>query len=99
MDRNLEALRDEGGEFAATLNVGERESGNESGFERRREGACSGYGILNGEVDADTANGRHGVGRVADAEQAGAVPAGESVDLDGEKFQLIPTGDLVDAIA
>ena len=30
--------------------------------------------------------------------EAGAVPAGEAVDLNGERSELIPCGDLVDAI-
>ena len=35
---------------------------------------------------------------VADAKEAGAVPAGEAVDLDGEEFDLIPIGDLIYAV-
>ena len=35
-----------------------------------------GDGVLDGEVDADAADGGHGVGGVADAEQAGPVPSG-----------------------
>ncbi len=62
------------------------------------EDAGGGHGVLNGEVDADAADGRHGVGGVADAEQAGAVPACEAVDLNGEEFDLVPGGDLVDAV-
>ena len=35
------------------------------------------------------------MGGVADAEKAGAVPAGEAVDLDGEELDLVPVGELV----
>ena len=38
------------------------------------------------------------MGGVADAEQAGAVPAREAVDLNGEKFDLVPVGELVYAV-
>ena len=54
--------------------------------------------VLNGEVDADAADGRHGVRGVADAEEAGEVPAVEDVDLDREELDLVPGGDLGDAV-
>ncbi len=38
------------------------------------------------------------MGGVAYAEEAGAVPAFETVDLDGEEFDLVPIGDLVYAV-
>ena len=86
VDHDLKALGDASGKFAAALDVREREFGDEAGFECGREDACGGYRVLNGEVDADAAYRRHGVGGVADAEQAGTVPAGEAVDLDREKL-------------
>ena len=98
VDDDLKGLGDACGEFAAALDVGEGELGDDAGLEGGGEDAGGGDGVLNGEVDADAADGRHGVGGVADAEQAGAVPAGEAVDLDGEKLDLVPVGDLVDAV-
>jgi hypothetical protein len=38
------------------------------------------------------------VGGVADAEEAGGVPVLEVVDLDGEELDLVPGGELADAI-
>ena len=98
MDDDLEGLGDAGGELAAVLDVVEGELGDDAGGEYGREDAGGGDGVLNGEVDADAADGGHGVGGVADAEEAGAVPAVETVDLDGEELDLVPVGDLVYAV-
>ena len=38
------------------------------------------------------------MGGVSDAEQAGEMPAFESVDLNGEELDLIPVCDLVHAV-
>ena len=38
------------------------------------------------------------MGGVADAEEAGAVPSGEVVDLDGEELDLVPVGELVNSV-
>lgn len=42
-----------------------------------------GDSILNSEIDAYSAGGRHGVGRVPNAEQSGTMPSAQSVDLNG----------------
>jgi len=98
VNADLEELGDASGEFAAVLDAREGELGDKAGGEHRCENAGGRYGILNGEVDADAADGRHRVGGVADAEKAGAVPAGEVIDLDGEELDLIPFGQFVHAI-
>jgi hypothetical protein len=43
--------------------------------------------------------GRHGVGRVADAEEARAVPALQAVDGDGQEADVIPASKLADTVA
>ena len=57
----LECLGDAGGEFAAVLDLGEGELGDDGsggpGGERLGEDAGGGYGVLNGEVDADASGG------------------------------------------
>ena len=98
MDDALEGLSDAGGELAAVLDSFQSEFGDDAGGEYGREDAGGGYGVLNGEVDADASDGGHGVGGVADAKEAGAVPAGEAVDLDGQELDLIPIGDLIYAV-
>ena len=101
MHEDLEALREANGEGAAALHTGEGALRDDAGLEalakRRDEQVGGGDGILDGEVDADAADGRHGVGGVADAEQAGAMPAAEVIDLDGERLELRPVSELGDA--
>lgn len=65
------------------------------GVRMRGGGDC----VLNSEVDADAAYWGHGMSGIADAEEAGTVPAREVIDLNGEKFELAPVGDFVYAIA
>src|ERR1700722_6066224 len=54
------------------------------------ENICGGDCVLNGEIDADSADGGDGMGGVADAEQATAGPVAQAVDGDGEKFDVAP---------
>ena len=98
MDRDLETLGDASGEFAAALDVSEGEFGDHPGFECGRENARGSDCVLNGEIDADASYGRHGVCGVADAEETGAVPAFEVVDLDGEELELVPISDFSYAV-
>ena len=92
VDKDLKGLGDAGGEFAAELDACEGEFGDDAGEEDGRENAGGGYGVLDGEVDADASDWRHGVCGVADAEETGEVPAFEAVDLDGEELDLAPVG-------
>jgi hypothetical protein len=103
VSHDLERLGEAGGELAAVLDLFEGEFGDrgaavEIGEEGLGEDVGGGDGILDGEVDADASDGGHGVGGVADAEEAGGEPAFEMVDLDGKELDLIPGGDLVDAV-
>ncbi len=54
--------------------------------------------ILDREIDADSADRRHGVGSIADAEQAGPMPGLKPVDGNGEQFDVVPIAELVDPI-
>ena len=71
----LQALRAQDGGLALGLNRVEMVAGEGAGAEWISEEVGGGDGVLDREVDADAADGRHGVGGVADAEEAGAVPA------------------------
>ena len=73
------------------LQIVHGESAAEQGF---GEMVCSGDGVLQGDVDADAADGGHGVGCVADAEQAGGAPLLKVVDLDSEELNFVPGVDL-----
>src|ERR1700728_4539685 len=79
---DLKALGDAGGEVAALLNAGEESVGDAMFAQRAAEEIGRGDRILNSEIDADSASGRHGVRGVSDAEQPGAMPMLQTIDLD-----------------
>ena len=62
---------------------------------RQRAGkdVCRRHRILNRQVDADPADRRHGMRRIADREQARLVPGRQPVELHGQQMQV---GDLVE---
>src|ERR1700692_614667 len=68
--------------------------GGGSGGQKGNENICGGDGVLNGEIDADAADGRHGVGGVADAEESAAGPVAQAVDGDGEQLDVAPVFQL-----
>jgi hypothetical protein len=86
----LDALGAEDGGSAMLLDPLEVVVGEIVGAERVGEDIGGGDRILKRDVDADAADGGHGVGGVADAKEAGEGPAFEVVDLDGEEFDLVP---------
>ena len=53
--------------------------------------------VLDGEVDADTSDGRHGVRGIADAKQPRPVPAREPVHAHGQQLQLVQACHLAGA--
>jgi len=57
------------------------------------------YGVLNGQIYADAADGRHGVGGVAEAEESGAGPLGQAVDRYGQQADVFPVAEFTDTIA
>ena len=54
--------------------------------------------VLHRQIDADAADGRHRVRGIADAQQPRPMPALEPVDRHGQKLDLIPVLELVDAV-
>ena len=80
----LQALRETGGERAAALYF--REVFVAYGAFAKRScqyiGRC--HSVLDGHIDPDTADRRHGVSGIADAQQAGAMPLPQPVDPDGQ---------------
>src|SRR6266849_8245676 len=83
-DQLLHALREPGGKRAAALYLREI-VGTDCAFAK---GFCQEIGrrdgVLDGQIDPDTAHRRHGVGRIADAYQAGAIPPPQAIDLNGQ---------------
>ena len=64
--------------------------------ERPGEDVRGGDRVLDGEVDADAADRRHGVGGIADREQAGPPPARQPVERDRQQLHLVPVLQRVD---
>ena len=52
----------------------------------RSKNVCGGDGVLNGEIDADAADRRHGVRAIADAQQAGTRPFAQAIDANAERL-------------
>ena len=63
---------------------------------RLRQKTGRGDGVGDGQVDADTADRRHGVCGIADAEQPVAVPPAQAVKTDVEDLDVIPRRDGLD---
>ena len=53
---------------------------------------------MNRDVDADTAERRHRVRRIADREIAWLVPLSQSIRTDGQELHLIPVANVVNTI-
>ncbi len=75
---------------AVLLNPAEMMVRERVGAERIGEEIGGGDCILQRDVDADAADGGHGVRSVADAEQAGKPPTVKVIDLYGEQLDLVP---------
>ena len=77
---HLHPLRDSGWKLSAPLNRLQLGGGRDAALQRLVQQVRRRHGILNGEVDADAADGRHRVRRVADAKQARPVPLTKTID-------------------
>jgi len=86
----LQELSEADGELASGLDQGEsgaRNGSRGSGkLKRFGKDVGRGYGVLNCDIDADAADGRHSVCGVADAEQARSAPLVKMINLHGEKL-------------
>src|SRR5215831_10352231 len=57
-----------------------------------------GDGVLNRKVDPDTSNRRHGVRRIADANESGTIPAAQTIYFDLKQFRVVPFAHLRHAV-
>src|ERR1700682_128086 len=94
MGENLEPLGHARGKFAACLDLVEVDICGCALGQGRNENICGGDRVLDGEIDADAADGGHGVGGVADAEESAARPVAQAVDGDGQEFDVAPVFQL-----
>ncbi len=98
LHEELGGLRHLGRPLPAGLHLAQR---------RERHGAFSqgfgkdvggGHGVLDGEIDADAADRRHGMRRISDAEKAFAAPFLQPVHPHREELHVVPGRDLADAV-
>jgi len=87
---HLHPLSDSGREFSAPLNRLQLRSRRDPALQRLVKQVRCGHGILNGEVDADATNRRHGVRRVADAQQPRPMLLPQAIDADGQQLHVAP---------
>src|SRR5580658_141879 len=98
LDDELHALDDPRRQNAPLLDRAQALDRDRAAAERRRQDIRRRDRVLDGEVDADAADRRHGVGGVADAQQPRPIPAAQAIDRDGEELDLVPVRDLADAV-
>ncbi len=98
LHEDLQPLGHARGQLPATLDPAKVCDLGQAAVERlgQQVGGC--YGVLDGKVDADTADGRHGVRGVTDAHQPWPVPAGEAIDPNRKEADVLPGGHLLDAV-
>src|SRR5579863_4534286 len=79
-DQCLDALGEPGRELAAALYLCEIASADGAFAKGTRQHISRRHSVLDRKIDPNTAYRRHGVGRVSNAEQAGAIPLPKAVD-------------------
>ena len=88
----LHLLNDAHRKFPLALDFGKLGIGDHAGLERGCKQIRGYDGVLHGLIDANTADGRHDVSRVAVEEKSRLVPQRTKIGFDGEKFELVPIG-------
>ena len=97
LNEDLDGLHQPRRQHAPLLHLAQHLERNRPLLQRPGKNIGRGDCVLNGEIDADAADRRHGVGRVADAQQAGLIPALQPVDTHGQELHVVPGGDLLHA--
>jgi len=67
--------------------------------EHGTQNICCGYCVLNGKIDANAADWRHGVGRVANAQESRPPPTRQPVDSNGQEANVLPIAQFIHTIA
>ena len=84
LHQRLQALRESGGELASALYFCEIAYAGRAFTERSRKYIGRRDGVLNGEIDPHPAHRGHGVRRIADTHETGAIPRPQAIDPDGQ---------------
>src|SRR5262249_5126682 len=98
LDLYLHALHDPRWPQAAALDTGEFHVSQLPFEQGTGKDIGSGNCVLDGEIDADAADRRHGMRRVADAQHARLVPCDQPVDSDGQLPEVLEAHDFAGAI-
>ena len=84
LDQCLHALREPGGEGTAALDFGKIVCAEDALAKGSHQNIGRRDRVLNGKIDPHPPNGGHGVSRIADAHQAGAMPLPQAIHPDGQ---------------
>ena len=98
LEEHLQGLRRAGRELATTLDQSKIVIDNRSLKKSGAQDIRRGDGVLYRQIDADAADRRHGVSRIADAQQAGPMPNPQAIDRNGQQLDVGPIAELTDAI-
>ena len=90
---HLQPLRPARWRLAPRLHAGQIGVRHMAGAERHGQQIRRRHRVLDREVDADAADGRHGMSCVADAEQPRPVPSPETVHANGQQLEIIEALD------
>ena len=83
LDSRLHALREARGKPAAMLYFLEIVAAHCAFAKRLCQYVGRGDSVLDGQIDTDTSDRRHGMGCIADAQQAGPMPLPQTIGPDG----------------
>lgn len=96
LHENLDPLGDPGRQLPPLLYGAQMLRGGLAVSQGQRQDVGGGNGVLYGEVDADSADRRHGMCGIAKTKQPGTIPLAQVVHLYGQKLHLTPVNELVD---
>lgn len=99
MGNRLQTLYDPRAKLSLLLNAGKQIIGISFGVQGPHQYVCSGYRVLNRQIDTNAKDGRHGMSRISDAQEAGTMPAREPVDLHRQQLDFLPILQLCHAAA
>ena len=98
LDRHLNALRHARRRFAAALYGTQIVQRGAALAQSRHQDVRRGDRVLDRQVDADAADRRHRMRRIADAQQPGTKPGVQPVHRDGQQLHVVPRREFVHAV-
>src|SRR3712207_468767 len=90
LNEDLNPLRDARRQLAPLLHLTQMDRGEAALTQGRSQPVRRGHGVLDRQIDADSADRRNRMRRIADAEETWAVPLTQSVYCDREQLDVLP---------